>query len=339
MTWTEEGLARTWRALKNVEGEEWALFPLHKSGSVVFHAGRSFPGSREAIIVDFPAGTIKLADRLPGGGGFDVLRMPSHPDSPDREAIALVRLIDGSHELFALMAVNVLRHLEYLGSVKPRAILDAFFVRVREWQEFMANQRRKPLSPEKQAGLMGELLMLEKLLDHAGSAIVALDSWQGPLRAAQDFHVDGGAIEVKSTAAAQGFVARINSVNQLDTERSPMFLCTIRFSEDEAGETLTQCVNRLRDVMDGHGVRKQFDALLMFSRYVDEHADRYIRKLIATEALCFLVGDGFPCLRRNTLPGQIRNAQYDLDIETLDIEPQSLEMILHQLGKTADESA
>lgn len=339
MTWTEEGLARTWRALKDVEGEEWALSPLHKSGNVVFHAGRSFPGSREAIVVDFPAGTIKYADRLPGGGGFDVMRVPSRPGSEDREAIALVRLIDGSHELFALMAVNVLRHLEYLGNAKPRAILDAFFVRVREWQEFMANQRRKPLSSEKQAGLMGELLMLEKLVDHAGSALVALDSWQGPLRAAQDFHVDGGAIEVKSTAAVQGFIARINSVDQLDADRRPMFLCAIRFAEDEAGETLSQCVNRLREVMDAHGVRKQFDALLMFSRFRDEHSDRYTRKLLANEVFCFPVGDEFPCLRRSTLPGQIRNAQYDLDIESLDIEPQSIEMIFHQLGETADESA
>jgi hypothetical protein len=155
MTWSEEGLARTWRALKDVDGEDWALSPLHGNGAVVFQAGRSFPGSREAIVVDFPQGTIKPADRLPGGGGFDVKRLPSHCNSQGRESIALVRLLDGSHELFTLMAVNVLRYLEHLGGVTPRATLDAFFVRVREWQEFMANLRRKPLSTEKQAGLMG----------------------------------------------------------------------------------------------------------------------------------------------------------------------------------------
>lgn len=337
MTWSEEGLARTWRALKDVEGEPWALSPLHKNGAVVFHAGRSFPGSREAIVVDFPAGTIKPADRLPGGGGFDVLRVPFRAGSEGREAIALVRLIDGSHELFALMAVNVLRHLEHLGGVTPRATLDAFFVRVREWQEFMANQRRKPLSTEKQAGLMGELIILEALVGHTGSALVALDAWQGPLKAAQDFHVDSGAIEVKSTAKAQGFVARINSIDQLDSERWPMFLCAIRFAEGEAGATLTQCVNRLREVMDGSGVRKQFDALLLLSRYMDEHADRYTRKLLLGDLQCFRVEDDFPCLRRVTLPGQIRNAQYDLDIETLDEEPQSMDVMFQMLGETADE--
>lgn len=337
MTWSEEGLARTWRALKDVEGEEWALSPLHKNGAVVFHAGRSFPGSREAIVVDFPAGTIKPADRLPSGGGFDVLRAPSPAGMDGREAIALVRLIDGSHELFALMAINVLRHLEHLAGVTPRATLDAFLVRVREWQEFMANQRRKPLSVERQAGLMGELIMLEALVGHTGSALVALDSWQGPLKAAQDFHVDNGAIEVKSTAKAQGFIARINSIDQLDSERWPMFLCAIRFAEDEAGETLTQCVNRLREIMDGSGVRKQFDALLLLSRYLDVHADRYTRKLLSGDVLCFLVEDAFPCLRRAMLPGQIRNAQYDLDIESSGDEPQSIEMMFRMLGETADE--
>ena len=59
MSWTEEGLIRTWRALKDIEGEAWALSPIHRNGKVVFLAGRSFPGSREAIVVDFPAGTIK----------------------------------------------------------------------------------------------------------------------------------------------------------------------------------------------------------------------------------------------------------------------------------------
>lgn len=337
MTWSEEGLARTWRALKDVEGEDWALSPIHKNGDVIFHAGRSFPGSREAIVVDFPAGTVKATDRLPGGGGFDVLLVPSRPGSEGREAIALVRLLDGSHELFALMAVNVLRHLEHLGGITPRAILDAFFVRVREWQEFMANQRRKPLSVEKQAGLMGELLMLEALVVHLSSALVALDSWQGPLKAAQDFHVDSGAIEVKSTAKAQGFLARINSIDQLDADRWPMFLCAIRFTEDETGENLTQCVNRLREIMEGAGVRKQFDALLLLSRYMNEHADRYTRKLLVGDMLCFRVEHGFPCLRRDSLPGQIRNAQYDLDIESLDVTPQSIDMMFQQLGETADE--
>lgn len=338
MTWSEEGLTRTWRALKDVEGEDWALSPLHKSGAVVFHAGRSFPGSREAIVVDFPAGTIKPVDRLPGGGGFDVLRVPSRAGSEGREAIALVRLIDGSHELFALMAINVLRHLERLGGVTPRATLDAFFVRVREWQEFMTSQRRKPLSTEKQAGLMGELITLEALIGHTGSALVALDSWQGPLKAAQDFHVDSGAIEVKSTTKAQGFVARINSIDQLDSERRPIFLCAIRFAEDEAGATLTQCVNRLREVMDGSGVRKQLDALLLLSRYLDEHADRYTRKLLSGYVQCFRVEDDFPCLRRVTLPGQIRNAQYELDIESLNEEPLSMDVMFQMLREAADES-
>lgn len=336
MTWSEDGLTRTWRALRDVEGEEWALSPIHKNGPVVFHAGRSFPGSREAIVVDFPAGTTKAADRLPGGGGFDVLRVPTHAESEGREAIALVRLLEGSHELFALMAVNVLRHLENLGRVTPRATLDAFFVRVREWQEFMANQRRKPLATEKQAGLLGELLILEVLVRHTGSGLLALDYWQGPLKAAQDFHVDCGAIEVKSTAKAQGFVAQINSIDQLDSDRCPMFLCAIRFAESEGGETLAQCVNRVREIMEGSGVRKQFDALLLLSRYFDEHADRYTKRFLSGEVQCFLIEDDFPCLRRATLPGQIRNARYELDIESLSEEPKSIDVMLQVLGETAD---
>jgi hypothetical protein len=168
--------------------------------------------------------------------------------------------------------------------------------------------------------------------------MVALDSWQGPLRAAQDFHVDGGAIEVKSTAKAQGFIARINSIEQLNTERWPMFLCAVRFVEDEAGDTLTQRVHQLRHIMDGSGVRKQFDALLLLSRYFDEHEERYTKKMLSGDIHCYQVDDEFPCLMRSLLPGQIRSAQYDLDVEGLECGSRSMDDMFGYFGETLDDS-
>lgn len=334
MTWTEEGLARTWRALRDTEDSSWAISGLYQDGNVSFHAGRSFPEGLEAVVVDFPAGTIRTSDSLPSGGGFDVVSLPSESWIADREALALVRHVEGAHELFSMMSVNVLRQLEQLDMSKPRLVLDAFFVRVREWQDFMANKRRKPLSEERQVGLQGELLVLDMLVDKVQSPLLALNFWQGPLMAPQDFYVEAGAIEVKSTARANGFLAKINSVEQLDAERWPMYLCGLTFAEDDSGESLQQVIVRLTQKMQSSGLGKQFEALLLMSGYLAEHADRYDRKLSCSDSKYFLVSEAFPCLRRGSLPGPIRRASYDLDMDAIGEKAvSSTEMFLSLLGE------
>ena len=334
MTWTEEGLARIWRALRDTEASSWAISGLYREGVVGFHAGRSFPNGLEAILVDFPVGTIRASDRLPSGGGFDVVRLSSENWVSGREALALVRHVEGAHELFSMMSVNVLRQLEQLDMSKPRLILDAFLVRVQEWQHFMANSRRKPLSAERQVGLQGELMMLEMLTEHAQSPLLALNFWQGPLMAPQDFYVEAGAIEVKSTARASGFFARINSIEQLDAERWPMYLCGLRFVEADTGESLQQAIVRSTQKMQSAGLGKQFEALLLMSGYLAEHADRYDRQLSCTESKCFLVSEDFPCLRRSGLPAPIRRVSYDIDIEAIGAEVvSSIDMFRSLLGK------
>ncbi|AGI71914.1 hypothetical protein OA238_c18030 [Octadecabacter arcticus 238] len=334
MTWTEEGLARIWRALLDTEGSSWAISGLYRDGEVSFHAGRSFPNGLEAIVVDFPAGTIRTSDRLPSGGGFDVVRLPSENWVSGREALALVRHVEGAHELFSMMSVNVLRQLEQLDMAKPRLLLDAFFVRVREWQDFMANKRRKPLSAERQVGLQGELMMLEMLADQVHSPLLALNFWQGPLMAPQDFYVEAGAIEVKSTARANGFLVTISSIEQLDAERWPMYLCGFRFVEDESGESLQQAIVKLTQKMQNSGLGKQFEALLLMSGYLSEHADRYDRQLSCTDSKYFLVSEEFPCLRRSGLHAPIRRVSYDIDMEAIGAEAlSSIDMLQSLLGK------
>lgn len=335
-TWTETGLQRTWRALAEDQGSAWAILPLHTTGRVSFHAGRSFPGSREAVVVDFPARTIPATLKLPAGGGFDVRKIPAADWPSDREAIALVRDPEGAHDLFAMMAVNVLRYVETLHQTGARIVLDAFLLRVREWQDFMTNRRRKPLSADRQVGLVGELLMLERLGEHLRHDALALACWQGPLKSAQDFHLENGAIEVKSTVRTESFIARINSIEQLDSERFPMFLGAFRFDEDDDGRSLPEIVSALRERMVASGVASQCEALLALAGYFDEHADQYGRRLTPKELRCFPIGADFPCLRRADLPAPVRRAVYDLDLDVIGTENVSPETMLTEFTGEID---
>jgi hypothetical protein len=269
--WTEEGLGRAWRALaRQKAGEDWRFVHLTKMGVVSVEAGCHFPLGREALIVTFPGSWPVNPVRLPEGKGFDVACIDGQTVLSGKTAIALVRRPEGSPDIFAMMVVDILRALESAAGTPNRDVMEAFLERVREWQTFMARTHR-PLSSDAQIGLFGELWLLRVLADTSLGA-GALDCWKGPLRAAQDFYVRGGAIEVKSSVRAGRFLARINSIDQLDGDRYPTFLCAFRFEENTDGVSLLDLVSQLRVRFGSAGVQRAFGALLMVTGYLDEHA-------------------------------------------------------------------
>lgn len=329
--WTEEGLIRSWRALVHQEaGEDWRFVHLTGMDEVSVEAGCHFPAGREALIVSFPGSWPVNPARLPEGKGFDVVCIEGQKVFAGRTAIALVRRAEGSSDIFAIMAVDVLRALEAAVSAAQRDVVDAFLERVREWQAFMARKHR-PLSPDAQVGLMGELCLLRLLVD-SPLGVGALDCWQGPLRAAQDFHVRGGAIEVKSTVRTGAFLAHVNSIEQLDGDRSPIFLCALRFEENTDGISLVDLVAALRARFTEAGVHRAFEALLMVMGFLDEHAPLYGRPLTVKEARVFLSEGAMPRLVRSALPVAVRSATYVLDIDALGVPSAGLPELVKAFG-------
>lgn len=329
--WTEEGLARAWRALARQEaGEDWRFVHLTGVGAVSVEAGCHFPLGREALIVSFPGSWPVNPARLPEGKGFDVVCIEGQTVLAGKTAIALVRRPEGSPDIFAIMVVDVLRTLEAAASTANRDMMEAFLERVREWQAFMARTHR-PLSPDAQIGLLGELWMLRLLMDTSLDA-GALDCWQGPLRAAQDFHVRGGAIEVKSTVRTGSFLARINSIEQLDGDRAPIFLCAFRFEETTDGISLVDLVSELRERFGLAGVQRGFEAMLMVMGYLDEHAPLYGRTLTMKEARAFRSEGNMPRLTRTAIPAAVRSAAYVLDLDALEVPSFGLRELLNEFG-------
>jgi hypothetical protein len=329
--WTEEGLAQAWRALARQEAsEDWRFVHLTGMGAVSVEAGCHFPLGREALIVSFPSSWSVNPARLPEGKGFDVAIIEGQTVVAGKTAIALARQPEGSPEIFAIMAIDVLRTLEAASSTPNRDVIEAFLERVREWQAFMARTHR-PLSPEAQIGLLGELWMLRLLADTSLGA-GALDCWRGPLRAAQDFHVRGGAIEVKSTVRTGSFLAQINSIEQLDGNPAPIFLCGFRFEENTDGFSLVDFVSELRERFKHAGVQRGFEALLMVIGYLDEHAPLYGRTLTLKDTRGFRSEGNMPRLTRASLPVAIRSATYVLDLDALEVASVSITDLINEFG-------
>lgn len=329
--WTEEGIARAWRALAQQEAaEDWRFVHLTDMGAISVEAGCQFPLGREALIVSFPGSWSVNPARLPEGKGFDVSCIEGQSVFAGKTAIALVRRPEGSPDIFAIMVVDVLRTLETASNGAGRDVMEAFLERVREWQAFMARTHR-PLSSDAQIGLLGELWLLRLLADTSLGA-AALDCWQGPLRAAQDFHIRGGAAEVKSTIQADSFLARINSIEQLDGDRAPIFLCAFRFEENSDGISLVGLVTELRKRFGAAGVQRGFDALLMVMGYLDEHAALYGRALTLKDSRAFRVDGDMPRLTRAALSAAIRSAAYVLDLDALEVPSIGLSDLINEFG-------
>lgn len=332
--WTEQDLLNSWRALaRQSGGVEWRFVPLTTFGQVRFEVGCHFPGGMEALVMLHPKDWTP-SSRLPLGKGFDTAYL--RDEKPAAFAsLALVRQPEGSQDIFGLMAADLLRLIEANRDLRGPLLVETFVARVAEWQDFMS-RRQRPLSPEAQVGLMGELEMLEILASGPLAPEGALAAWQGPLHAAQDFHVGAGALEVKSTVIPDRFPAKITSIAQLDSERLPLFLCAFRFSVDDAGRTLPEIVESLRRTFAQFSLQKSFDALLIVVGYTDEHAAQYGRKLLGGSVRAFSVDGAFPRLRRAEIPAAILSARYVLDIDSLDPDaapaPVSIEQAIQALG-------
>ena len=328
--WTEEGLTQAWRALAHQRADEdWRVVHLVSLGDVELEAGCHFPASREALVVAFPNALTIDPLRLPQGKGFDVIQVSDQIET-GRTSIALVRKPEGSFDIFATIVTDVLRTLSGMTAATESAILDALLERVREWQSFMSKTHR-PLSSDGQVGLFGELRMLQVLLA-SPLGFTGLDCWQGPLRAAQDFHIGTGSIEVKSTIQKGSFLARINSVEQLDSDKRPSFLAAFRFEESSDGTSLVELVAELRAAFVQGGVHRGFDALLMVMGYLDEHAPLYERLLSTKQLRVFEVNGEMPRLERARLPAAVRSAVYVLDLDALEIEPLEHPELLNAFG-------
>ena len=329
--WTEEGLIRSWRALSVRQGaEDWSFVHLTAFDQVSVEAGCHFPLGLEALIICFPKRWSVDSTKLPEGKGFDVSFVDVQSELHDSHAIALIRRPEGTSEIFAAVVVDILRVLDLAAEAGQREVLEAFIERVKEWQHFMSRSYR-PLTSDAQVGLFGELWLLKQLMGTT-LGFDALKCWQGPLSAAQDFHIRNGAIEVKSTVRKGSFLARINSIEQLDGDKSPIFLCALRFEEDTEGLSLAELVSSLREAFSTDSESRFFDALLMVMGYIDEHEAIYSRRLVLKDIKIFQSEGEMPRLHRAQLSPAIRSAAYVLDLDAFEVPSITFDDLVNEFG-------
>lgn len=217
--------------------------------------------------------------------------------------------------LFMLFCNDMITYVEVTG--KEKAISEAV-KRWKYWNELFKKQTSQLLSKQEIKGLIGELIFLNKLIDHYGSTL-AVQSWMGPLSGHKDFEIKDTWYEIKSIRES-ALQIEISSLEQLDSnEQGHLIIFRLEDSNPSADDTIS--LNRI--VLETSSRINDMDVLDLFQNRL--YSVGYFPD-DAYESICFKergmtsyrVDKNFPKLTRDNVPVQIGNSNYTLLINGLD---------------------
>jgi hypothetical protein len=181
--------------------------------------------------------------------------------------------------------------------------------------------RTEQLSREREIGLYGELLVLERLLERVG-AETAVPAWLGPEASEHDFALPIGDLEVKSTSSE----SRTHWISGLDQLRpSPgrgLFLLSLQLTSAGAGpgRSLEELIMQVRARIGTFA--SHLDVALQSAGWRDDHGRRWQRWRLRSRPLCLDV-TSLPALTSVTLAmtgldiARIRDIRYRIDVTGL----------------------
>ncbi len=254
--------------------------------------------------------------RLPRLRDIDISLTTSEED---RSRTLVFRLLDSSHrDIFHRLCLDIMRVAADAASEHEAVAVT--LARTWRWHHLLRGGEGR-LSPEEQKGLIGELLVLQRLLLSRLSAKDAVSSWRGPLGAPKDFEVGRIALESKARrGAATPFVA-VSSEHQLDTSGvDALFLHVVELDEGPADAadsfTLSTIVDVVRNQMRSMdaGAVDKYDALLLAAgfRQDDDYSDS---RWVEGKSHLYHVASGFPRINANEILAGVTNVKYSVALK------------------------
>jgi hypothetical protein len=216
--------------------------------------------------------------------------------------------------------------------------LTALNQRTERWRRLLETSGTGGLSTTDRRGLVGELIVLGRLLDTGGSPTRTVASWTGPYGKHQDFQADRAAIEVKTTVTKQPQSLIITSERELDrTGVQHLYLVHISLDERKggSGQSLNALVAALRGRLAGDTLALAvFNDALMTCGYLNGQTLLYEEPhYTVRERNAFEVVDGFPCITESDVRTGIGDVRYRIQLAAL----QPFAMSLDQALKTTVE--
>lgn len=197
---------------------------------------------------------------------------------------------------------------------EPGQELSYFLVRLDAWRQFL-RERHKGLSRAETIGLIGELLVLEKLISIDPAA---QSCWEAPEDGLHDIQHAGHAIEVKGSLGPASTI-RISSLDQLETAGlRRLNLLHVRLIEAPDGRSLENLITDITALLPDAAARRSFEnALLRRGLMPDDTISRSRPVFQLRDIVAYDVNDGFPRLTRASTHPAVTDASYTLDIRAI----------------------
>ena len=233
-----------------------------------------------------------------------------------------------------MMAEDLVLLLRRCTAMREATVLQRFLARIHAWQEFMNRHRESVLSANDEQGLFGELVVLEALIEAGLEAHVVLDAWEGPRDGIQDYVLENGAIEVKTTISAAGFPATVTSLEQLDeTLRQPLFVAAVKLALHDSGMTLPERADAVRTALaDSREAQDTLEIRLMQAGLLHSARDRYTRRFRHASTTVLCVQGDFPRLTRAGVHPLVRRARYEIDLDMANAQEVTVDRALEMMG-------
>ncbi|QDG52092.1 PD-(D/E)XK motif protein [Persicimonas caeni] len=275
------------------------------------------PKGRRHVVVPAPDNASEELDNSSRGMRVEV--KPYISDGKQRLYCDISCQLSELNDMFSVVAQDMIDELLAEEGASPFPVC----VRVLErWRQLLERVPVTMLSPQKQAGLITELLLLNDLAELSPKAIKA---WVGPDGGRHDFVSEAVDIEVKSSMRVEGRRVHVQSLDQLDISEGRLYLHFVALREP-VGQGIT--IPGLVDQLKAKGVNSVdlHEKLAAVGYSPVDRAKYEETRFEVVERLTYRVDQpGFPRLVASSfsaqLPAGVERVNYDINLDVDGVEP------------------
>lgn len=213
---------------------------------------------------------------------------------------------------FGLMADDILDAVE----VAPDRGLQTALTTIDRWRQLFEHERGPLLGPAQLAGIMAELLVLERLTKVHGPK--ALLSWQGPTGNRHDYVFHGLSLEVKATMNHNNLIVTIHGAKQLlPPDGGELYVNAFQLERTPTGVSVP---DKVRSLIQLGIPRLDLLSKLTGEGYQDADSESYAKNRFQPLAdNVYRVDEGFPRITAETVQppeilDRLTGIAYSLDL-------------------------
>jgi len=196
------------------------------------------------------------------------------------------------------------------------AMISAVEIRLKRWQQLLRYERNIVLSLEAQMGLFSELLTLKEILVPKVGVEQSIVSWVGADFDKQDFLLANAIIEVKSYRTSKSPIVNISSLQQLYSDKEPLYLLTYGLTQADNGVSIDRLVKDIYALLENKSaeIRDIFDNRLIEYGFIPELIEKSLFKFIVDKCRTYYISDEFPKILPQSVSSQILTVKYSIDL-------------------------